>query len=180
MKNGTNKTSMSMVPPTNDDLKAIHSIEAILGIKNLENHQHHQQHLYSSHSLSSTKFGNKKRSSNEHYPESKSFIKSPKIELKFFLYFQIGKLIRRNSSGIDPLIMRKTNNNNNSEDDIEGLDDDDDDNDSNDCLLSNHQSNSKKKHRRNRTTFTTFQLHELERAFEKSRKIFKISMYICI
>jgi hypothetical protein len=76
MKNGTSKTSIAMVPPTNDDLKAIHSIEAILGIKNFENHHHHhhqqQQHLYPPpHLLPSTKFTSKKRNSNEHYPESK-------------------------------------------------------------------------------------------------------------
>jgi hypothetical protein len=70
MKNGTSKTSIAMVPPTNDDLKAIHSIEAILGIKNFENHHHHQQqehHLYPPH-LKST---SKKRASDEPYPESK-------------------------------------------------------------------------------------------------------------
>ena len=47
-----------MVPPINDDLKAIHSIEAILGIKNLDNH--HQQHLFPSHLLPSSKFHQQK------------------------------------------------------------------------------------------------------------------------
>jgi hypothetical protein len=77
MKNGTSKTSISMVTPTtNDDLKAIHSIEAILGIKNLDNHHQQQQHLFPTHLLPSSKLnqhkhGNKKRSSHEqNYPNS--------------------------------------------------------------------------------------------------------------
>jgi TATA-binding protein-associated factor Taf7 len=90
----------------------------------------------------------------------------------FFFLFQIGKAIRRISGETDAINAKKKNNNNNTEDDVEDVDED---NDSNDCLLSNHKSNSKKKHRRNRTTFTTFQLHELERAFEKSRKRFPSS-----
>ncbi|CAF1133863.1 unnamed protein product, partial [Adineta ricciae] len=158
MKSGSSKTSASnpvaMIPANNDDLKAIHSIEAILGIKNLDNHplhsQQQQQHFFPNHFLPPTKFyppksaASKKRSSNELYPES--------------------KVMRRSSDETDPLNTSKSIGN--SEEDIEDFDDED--NDSNDRALSNHHHGSKKKHRRNRTTFTTFQLHELERAFEKS------------
>jgi hypothetical protein len=73
MKSGTTN-SIPMIATTSDDLsdpnnlKAIHSIEAILGIKNVDNHhsylplplQLHQQ--------------NKKRNLNEHYPDSKNLI----------------------------------------------------------------------------------------------------------
>ena len=67
MKNGTHRTSMSMVSPTADDLKAIHSIEAILGIKNLHHH-HHPSHLYPPHLFPLEKFDHKKR----HVHESSS------------------------------------------------------------------------------------------------------------
>ncbi|CAF1164001.1 unnamed protein product [Adineta steineri] len=148
MKSDTSKTtttnSNSILATTSDDLsdpnnlKAIHSIEAILGIKNGENY--HQQHPFSSHNFPSSlqiHQHHKKR----HYPD-------------------MVKSARRVSNETDALSNSKSNGN--SDDDL------DDDNESIDHCLTNNQHNSKKKHRRNRTTFTTFQLHELERAFEKS------------
>ncbi|CAF3438125.1 unnamed protein product [Rotaria socialis] len=159
MKSGKTKTtahSIPMIATTSDDLldpnnlKAIHSIEAILGIRNNDNHyqqQQQQQHPFSSHLIPSQlefHHRSKKRTSNEHYPD-------------------IVKSARRISDETDALSNSKSNGN--SEDDLADLDDD---NDSNDHCSTNNQHSSKKKHRRNRTTFTTFQLHELERAFEKS------------
>jgi hypothetical protein len=81
MKSDTSKTtanSTSIVATTSDDLsdpnnlKAIHSIEAILGIKNGENY--HQQNPFSSHLFPSSLHihqENKKRNSNGHYSDSK-------------------------------------------------------------------------------------------------------------
>lgn len=72
----TNNSS-AMLATTSDDLsdpnnlKAIHSIEAILGIKNGDNHH---QHSFATHFLSSPlEFHqkNKKRNLNDHYPDSK-------------------------------------------------------------------------------------------------------------
>ena len=88
------------------------------------------------------------------------------------------KSTRRISHDTDALSNSKSPGD--SEDDLGDLDDD---NDSSDHCLNNNQHHSKKKHRRNRTTFTTFQLHELERAFEKSRKSNrtgrKINHFVC-
>ncbi|CAF4293346.1 unnamed protein product, partial [Rotaria magnacalcarata] len=63
-----------------NNLKAIHSIEAILGIRNNDNHyqqqqqqQQQQQHSFSSHLIPSQlefHHRSKKRISNEHYPDS--------------------------------------------------------------------------------------------------------------
>jgi len=82
MKSGTSKTtttpnSTPMLATTSDDLsdpnnlKAIHSIEAILGFKKGDNHHH--QHLFPSHLLPTSLQlqQNKKRNSDGHYSESK-------------------------------------------------------------------------------------------------------------
>jgi hypothetical protein len=157
MKSGSSKITTNSAPimaTTSDDLsdpnnlRAIHSIEAILGFKKGDNHHHHQQqHLFASHLLPSVlqlHQHNKKKNSNGHYPD-------------------LVKSVHRVSNDTDALSNSKSTGN--SEDELGDLDDD---NDSNDHCLTNNQHHSKKKHRRNRTTFTTFQLHELERAFEKS------------
>lgn len=128
-------------------IEAVHSIEAILGIKNGEQHStmvmpfSSQQFLLSSATYPTNHQG--------------STIENKKQE----------NSTRRVSDETEILSNSKSNGNSDDE-----LIDDDDDSDSHDQTIHHGGSNSKKKHRRNRTTFTTFQLHELERAFEKSRK----------
>ena len=138
-------TNLHEDPTDPNNLKAMHSIEAILGIKAGE--QHHAfppQHLL----LASAA-----------YPHQHGSVGENKKQR----HCADGKAVRRTSDETEALSSSKSNGN--SDDD---LIDDDDDSDSHD--QSTNHGGSKKKHRRNRTTFTTFQLHELERAFEKSRK----------
>ena len=162
MKSGTNKingnsTTMMNNNSTIDDptdpnnLKAIHSIEAILGIKNEEHFPNAAQFQ------TSLSYVHQKKSSFNERLLKNNFLK---YRRKTVLFFHIG---RRISDETEMINSQKSNGN--SEEDL----DDDDDSDSHDHSLSAGQHNGKKKHRRNRTTFTTFQLHELERAFEKSR-----------